>query len=109
MVGTLLSFAAYALGFVARPLGGLVSGNFGDTIGRRTVLYLSLQFKGPADVLGHAQRGEGSSVLVERLAIALQFFKEIFDGFLQGRHQRSRPIVCVVPSFREVVPMQYCC
>ena len=42
MVGTLLAFATYALGFVARPLGGLVFGHYGDRIGRKTMLYLSI-------------------------------------------------------------------
>jgi MFS family permease len=35
VVGTLLSFGVYATGFVARPLGGVISGHFGDRIGRR--------------------------------------------------------------------------
>src|SRR6201981_3522953 len=48
MVGTLLAFATYALGFVARPLGGLVFGHFGDTIGRKTMLYLTLLIMGVA-------------------------------------------------------------
>src|SRR6201993_3292397 len=47
-VGTLLAFATYALGFVARPLGGLVFGHFGDTIGRKTMLYLTLLIMGVA-------------------------------------------------------------
>jgi MFS family permease len=33
LTGTLLAFATYALGFVARPLGGIVFGHFGDRIG----------------------------------------------------------------------------
>src|SRR3974390_1117531 len=48
MVGTLLAFATYALGFVARPLGGLVFGHYGDTIGRKTMLYLTLLIMGVA-------------------------------------------------------------
>jgi MFS transporter, MHS family, shikimate and dehydroshikimate transport protein len=47
-VGTLLAFATYALGFVARPLGGLVFGHYGDTIGRKTMLYLTLLIMGVA-------------------------------------------------------------
>ena len=34
LTGTMLSFMTYALGFVARPLGGIVFGHFGDRIGR---------------------------------------------------------------------------
>jgi metabolite-proton symporter len=48
MVGTLLAFATYALGFVARPLGGLVFGHYGDKIGRKTMLYLTLLLMGTA-------------------------------------------------------------
>ena len=42
--GTLLAFGTYALGFVARPLGGLVFGHFGDQVGRKKLLVVS-----PAD------------------------------------------------------------
>jgi metabolite-proton symporter len=48
MVGTLLAFGTYALGFVARPLGGLIFGHYGDKIGRKTMLYLTLLIMGVA-------------------------------------------------------------
>ena len=35
LTGTLLAFATYAVGFVARPLGGIIFGHFGDRFGRR--------------------------------------------------------------------------
>jgi metabolite-proton symporter len=50
-VGTLLAFATYAVGFVARPLGGIVFGHFGDRIGRKRLLMLSLVLMGVATVL----------------------------------------------------------
>jgi metabolite-proton symporter len=50
-VGTLLAFATYAVGFVARPLGGIVFGHFGDRIGRKRLLMLSLILMGVATVL----------------------------------------------------------
>jgi metabolite-proton symporter len=50
-VGTLLAFATYAVGFVARPLGGIVFGHFGDRIGRKRLLMLSLIMMGLATVL----------------------------------------------------------
>ncbi|MCV7029584.1 MHS family MFS transporter [Mycobacterium sherrisii] len=40
--GTLASFATYAAGFGARPLGAVVSGHFGDRLGRKTVLVVAL-------------------------------------------------------------------
>jgi metabolite-proton symporter len=51
LTGTLLAFATYALGFVARPLGGIVFGHFGDRIGRKRLLMLSLILMGVATVL----------------------------------------------------------
>jgi metabolite-proton symporter len=50
-VGTLLAFATYAVGFVARPLGGIVFGHYGDRIGRKRLLMLSLVLMGVATVL----------------------------------------------------------
>jgi MHS family shikimate/dehydroshikimate transporter-like MFS transporter len=46
VVGTLLSFAVYATGFVARPLGGVLSGHFGDRVGRKRVLMFTLMIMG---------------------------------------------------------------
>lgn len=50
-VGTLLSLLTYATGFLARPLGGLVSGHFGDRVGRKTVLLGTLLAMGGATFL----------------------------------------------------------
>ncbi|MGW8765913.1 MFS transporter [Streptomyces sp. NPDC055815] len=46
--GTLASFATYTVGFLARPLGGVVMGHFGDRIGRKAMLVLSLTMMGLA-------------------------------------------------------------
>ena len=51
ITGTLLAFATYALGFVARPVGGIVFGHFGDRIGRKRLLMLSLILMGVATIL----------------------------------------------------------
>src|SRR5690348_13635553 len=51
VVGTLLAFATYAVGFVARPLGGIVFGHFGDRIGRKKLLMWSLVMMGLATLL----------------------------------------------------------
>ncbi|MGE0180395.1 MAG: MFS transporter [Sphingomonas sp.] len=51
LTGTLLAFATYALGFVARPVGGIVFGHYGDRIGRKKLLMLSLVLMGVATVL----------------------------------------------------------
>lgn len=50
-VGTILAFATFAVGFVARPLGGFIFGHFGDKIGRKKMLILTLEIMGVATVL----------------------------------------------------------
>ena len=47
---TLLAFGTYALGFVARPLGGVVFGHFGDRVGRKKMLVVSLMMMGGATI-----------------------------------------------------------
>jgi metabolite-proton symporter len=49
--GTMLAFGTYALGFVARPVGGIVFGHYGDRIGRKRLLMLSLVLMGLATML----------------------------------------------------------
>ncbi|MFZ3562617.1 MFS transporter [Streptomyces sp. BH055] len=50
-VGTLVAFAAFGSGFVARPLGGIVIGHFGDRIGRKAMLVLTLVVMGSSTFL----------------------------------------------------------
>jgi metabolite-proton symporter len=47
---TLLAFGTYAVGFVARPLGGIVFGHFGDRVGRKKMLVASLMLMGGATI-----------------------------------------------------------
>jgi metabolite-proton symporter len=51
LTGTLLAFATYALGFVARPVGGIVFGHYGDRVGRKRLLMISLILMGVATTL----------------------------------------------------------
>lgn len=51
LVGTMLAFATYAIGFVARPLGAAVLGHLGDSKGRRATLIASLMLMGVATFL----------------------------------------------------------
>ena len=45
---TLLAFGTYAVGFAARPLGGIVFGHFGDRVGRKKMLIVALMMMGVA-------------------------------------------------------------
>lgn len=49
--GTMAAFATYAVGFFARPVGGIVFGHFGDKIGRKSMLVTTLMLMGVATVL----------------------------------------------------------
>lgn len=50
-VGTMLSFATFAVGFVVRPIGGFVFGHIGDRIGRKRTLALTMFLMGGATAL----------------------------------------------------------
>ncbi|WP_265546249.1 MFS transporter [Streptomyces drozdowiczii] len=58
--GTLAAFSTLAVGFVARPLGGLVFGHFGDRLGRRSTLVVSLVMMGLGSTLIGAVPSYGS-------------------------------------------------
>jgi MHS family shikimate/dehydroshikimate transporter-like MFS transporter len=46
LAGTLAAFGTYTVGFVARPIGGIVIGHYGDRIGRKSMLVLTLIIMG---------------------------------------------------------------
>ena len=50
-VGTLLSFATFAVGFVARPIGGILFGHLGDRVGRKATLVATMALAGVATAL----------------------------------------------------------
>lgn len=50
-VGLILAFATFGAGFIARPLGGFIFGHYGDKLGRKKMLVVSLLLMGSATVL----------------------------------------------------------
>lgn len=50
-VGTLLAYTTFAVGFITRPLGGVIFGHFGDRLGRKSMLILTLMIMGVATML----------------------------------------------------------
>jgi MFS family permease len=78
LVGTLLAFATFAVGFVMRPVGGLVFGHIGDRIGRKRSLALTMLIMGVATALigllpTAAQIGAWAPVLLLTLRILQGF------------------------------------
>lgn len=51
LTGTMFSYATFAIGFFARPIGGIVFGHFGDRLGRKTMLVTTLTMMGVATFL----------------------------------------------------------
>lgn len=47
----ILSFGTFAFGFIARPLGGILFGHFGDRVGRKRTLVIALMMMGIASTL----------------------------------------------------------
>jgi MFS transporter, MHS family, shikimate and dehydroshikimate transport protein len=69
LIGTLLSFATFGVGFVARPFGGAIFGHFGDRIGRKAMLVVTLIVMGLATfVVGclptYAQIGVAAPIIL---------------------------------------------
>ncbi|OLT35759.1 hypothetical protein BJF79_31870 [Actinomadura sp. CNU-125] len=46
LVGTLMAFSTFVVGFVARPIGGVLFGHFGDRLGRKSILVVTLTMMG---------------------------------------------------------------
>lgn len=81
LTATLLAFATYAVGFVARPLGGILFGHFGDRTGRKGVLVATLLLMGGATFLigllpTHATIGAAAPILL----VTLRFFQGLGLG-----------------------------
>ncbi|HKI40892.1 MAG: MFS transporter [Mycobacterium sp.] len=77
-VGTLLAFATFAVGFIMRPIGGLVFGHIGDRIGRKRSLALTMLIMGVATALigvlpTAAQIGAWAPVLLLTLRVLQGF------------------------------------
>jgi len=81
LIGTLAAFGTFAVGFAARPLGGIVFGHFGDRIGRKTMLVLSLLIMGVATFLiGCLPTHASIGILAPILLVVLRFAQGIGVG-----------------------------
>jgi metabolite-proton symporter len=81
LVGTLLAFTTYAVGFVARPLGGIVFGHYGDKGGRKNVLVATLLLMGVATfAIGLMPTYETIGVWAPILLVLLRFLQGLGLG-----------------------------
>ncbi|KAK47895.1 major facilitator transporter [Caballeronia jiangsuensis] len=51
LISTMLAYGTFAVGFLSRPLGGVIFGHFGDRVGRKSMLVMTLTIMGVATVL----------------------------------------------------------
>lgn len=81
VVSTLLAYATFAVGFITRPLGGVIFGHFGDKIGRKSMLVLTLMIMGGATVLiGFIPTYEQIGIWAPILLLTLRVFQGIGLG-----------------------------
>src|SRR5215211_7498151 len=78
LIGTLAAFATFAVGFVARPVGGVVFGHFGDKLGRKPMLVITILTMGLATFLigllpTYAQIGIWAPILLVALRLIQGF------------------------------------
>lgn len=80
-VGMIAVFSTFAVGFLARPIGGIVFGHFGDRLGRKASLQRSLMLMGIATTLiGCLPSYEAIGILAPILLVVLRFLQ----GFALG-------------------------
>jgi len=73
-LGTLAAFATYSVGFIARPVGGVVIGHFGDRVGRKAMLVFTMMVMGSATfAIGLLPTYEQWGFIAPLLLVVLRF------------------------------------
>ena len=85
VIGTLASLATFGVGFVARPLGGIIFGNLGDRIGRKKVLIITMIGMGIfSTIIGLLPTYETIGIWAPILLVLLRLFQGVAMGGEQG-------------------------
>jgi MFS transporter, MHS family, shikimate and dehydroshikimate transport protein len=80
-VSTLAALSVYAVGYVARPLGGIIFGHFGDRVGRKSMLVLSMMLMGFGTFLvGLLPTYEQIGILAPILLVLLRLLQAVGLG-----------------------------
>lgn len=92
LVGTIAALGVFAVGFAARPVGGLFFGHFGDRIGRKPIMVSTLTLMGIATTLigltpTYAQIGVAAPILL----VSLRFLQ----GFALGGESAAGPLLAM--------------
>jgi MFS family permease len=81
LAGTLVAFATFGVGFFFRPVGGIIFGHYGDRLGRKAILVLTLLIMGVATFLiGVLPTYQSVGILAPILLVILRIFQGIGVG-----------------------------
>jgi MFS family permease len=90
MVATLLILGIYAVGFIGRPLGGIFFSHYGDRIGRKPMMVITMTVMGLASTaMGLLPTYASVGILAPSLLIALR----VFQGFALGGETAGAPVL----------------
>ena len=81
VVGTLLAYTTFFVGFISRPIGGIIFGHFGDKIGRKAMLIVTLVVMGiPTFLIGLLPSYSTIGIWAPILLLLLRIFQGIGLG-----------------------------
>src|SRR2546422_2315676 len=81
LTGTILAFSTYAVGYLSRPVGGVVFGHLGDRLGRRFVLFVTLIIMGlTTSLMGLLPTYASVGILSPILLVTLRFVQGVALG-----------------------------
>ncbi len=81
VTGTLLAFSTYAVGYISRPVGGIIFGRLGDEIGRKKILVITLMLIGVATFLiGLLPTYDNIGIIAPAILVFLRFAQGVGVG-----------------------------
>lgn len=81
IIGTMLAYSTFTVGFIARPIGGIIAGHYGDKIGRKPMLVLTLMVMGVATMLiGFLPTYAQAGLLAPLMLTLLRFIQGLAYG-----------------------------
>jgi metabolite-proton symporter len=81
ILGTLAAFGTYGVGFIGRPMGGIIFGHFGDRIGRKSMLMATLLLMGlPSMAIGLIPSYQSIGYWAAAMLVAMRFLQGMAVG-----------------------------